>query len=556
MHPALSLLLKLRGRARWRRMIAGMKTVKGAMLVIVTGLFFGCMILPNLLLPIASSFSEKGRDLNAEMVKTAHDRVLAYAPLVLLAFSLAAIGTSMGEAAIYFSPAEVDFLFAAPFSRRELLLFKLRQSVRNALFAGTLFAVVTARFSASLLNAWLACVLTLLFMNALTLALTLLGQLITERAYSQSRRMILIAAVILIGLGLWQALLAFEGRGPLPVAKAFAESPAGRVLLAPFTVFPRIMVAESLAGAAPWAAIAAAMIVGLFALAISLDVNYLETAQHVSQRVYERLQRRRAGGGAISAVTIRGATRLRLPRLPWLWGVGPNLWRQELLLLRRSQGLMLIAVLMLVVGGFLAFNLREAAAKSEYLVPGLILGGLAYQSLLASMQLPTGFRGDLDRLDWLKSLPLRGPAIVCGQISGAAVLLSLFQALILIAAWAFFRRGHEVFVAGLVFLLPINWLIFGVENLVFLLFPYRQAATTAGDFQFVGKFLLISMLKAGLSCLGLTVAAAGGILYLIVPSLWFPLTGSLLLLLAIDGAVLYAASLAFERFDVSLHTPA
>ena len=72
----------------------------------------------------------------------------------------------------------------------------------------------------------------------------------------------------------------------------------------------------------------------------------------------------------------------------------------------------------------------------------------------------------------------------------------------------------------------------------------------------MGKFLLISMLKAGLSCLGLTVAAAGGILYLIVPSLWFPLTGSLLLLLAIDGAVLYAASLAFERFDVSLHTPA
>ncbi len=33
--------------------------------------------------------------------------------------------TSAGEKALYFTPSEVDFLFPAPFHRRELLIFKL-----------------------------------------------------------------------------------------------------------------------------------------------------------------------------------------------------------------------------------------------------------------------------------------------------------------------------------------------------------------------------------------------------------------------------------------------
>jgi hypothetical protein len=539
-------------------MLAGLKTVRGALMVLVTALFFGCMVVPNLLFPLVWAFTPDGAKLNEQMVQSARPVVETIGPLVLLGFALLSIGTSMGEVAIYFTPAEVDFLFAAPFSRQELLLYKLRQSIRNAVVAGTLFTLVSSRFAPHILGAWLGCVLAVLFMNALTLAVTLLGQSVTARADTQSRRMVLAAAAaaILIGLGLWQALPSFDGQSPLSVAEEFRRSPPGRVLLAPFEVFPRIVTARSYAAIALWSGIGAAMVAGLFALAIGLDVNYLETAQHVSQRLYERLSRRRMGGGAIAATPIRGTARIRVPRLPWLAGVGPNLWRQEMLLLRRSQGLMFLIVFVLIAGGIAAVGVRQAAPKSEYAMPLLILAGLAYQSLLAALQLPTGFRGDLDRLDWLKSLPLRSAAVVCGQITGAALLLSALQAMILLGAWLLVGRGHEVFFAGLVLLLPLNWLLFGIENLVFLVFPYRQTPTTAGDFQFLGKFLLLSLLKMALACLGLAVAAAGAILYLIVPSLWLPLTGSLLLLLAIDTAILYLATLAYDRFDVSLHTPA
>ena len=50
------------------------------------------------------------------------------APLYLLGFTLLFAFTSAGEVAVSFTPAEVDFLFSAPFDRRELLLYKLAKT--------------------------------------------------------------------------------------------------------------------------------------------------------------------------------------------------------------------------------------------------------------------------------------------------------------------------------------------------------------------------------------------------------------------------------------------
>jgi len=298
------------------------------------------------------------------------------------------------------------------------------------------------------------------------------------------------------------------------------------------------------------------MIVGLFALSVSLDVNYLETAQQVSQRVYERLQRmRQGGGGALGTIQIRGAHRLRIPRLPWLFGIGPNLWRQWLLLIRRSQGIVFV-LLFIVVGGIaILMASRQEVTKHQYLVPLAILGGMVYQSLIVAIQMPAAFRGDLDRMDWLKSLPISPAATVGGEISGVVLLLSLLQGLTLIAAWGLYGGAHEVFSAGLVFLVPMNLLVFGIENLIFLIFPMRMSPTTAGDFQFLGKYLLLTMLKMGTVCVCLAIVAASAILYVLTPNLPIVLSFSMLLLVTIDTAILYLATLAFQRFDVSRDTP-
>ncbi len=556
MHPALFLLLRLRRRAFVRRTLSGLKTVRGALLLLaMAGLLFA-FLLPQLLAPMLTALSPEAARANRQMVETALPIIRTLGPLLLLMFALFSVATSWGEAAIYFSPSEVDFLFSAPFTRRELLYFKLLKSIQNALLAGSFFAVVGARYTPSFLATWLGSVLLLLFINSFTLAGNLLSQAVSVRAYTRTRQIILAGMVVLLGLGVAQAVPYFDPHNYLASAELFRQSAAGRILLAPFEVFPRILTAESLGELLLWGGIGAGMVAGLFALAVGLEVDYLETAQQVSQRVYERRQRmRQGGGGALSMIQIRGAQRIRIPRLPWLFGMGPNLWRQWLLLIRRSQGV--VFLVMLIVVGALAVVLasRQQMVKNVYLVPLLILGGLVYQSLLIAIQLPAAFRGDLDRMDWLKSLPLRPAAIVWGEISGVVLLLSVLQALTLFAAWGLYRGGHEVFAVGLVFLVPMNLLVFGIENLIFLIFPIRMTPTTAGDFQFLGKYLLLTMLKMGTVCVCLAIAAAGAVLYVVIPNLWIVLSFSMFLLATIDVLVLYLATLAFRRFDVSRDTP-
>src|SRR5205085_1245423 len=151
-------------------------------------------------------------------------------------------------------------------------------------------------------------------------------------------------------------------------------------------------------------------------------------------------------------------------------------WRQWLLLLRRSQGLLMLVAITVVMGVVLIVLRRQANDKFQFFVPTAVLGGLAYQSLLASMQLPAGFRGDVDRLDWLKSLPIHPAAVTLGQISGPALLLSLVQAVLLVAAWTLCGGTYQIYATGFVLLVPMNLLLFGVENLIFLIFPLRMTS--------------------------------------------------------------------------------
>jgi hypothetical protein len=555
MHPALLLLLRLRQRAFWRRTLAGSKTPRGAALFAATAAFFVLIVLPQFAMPIFSIFSPQGAKANRQFLEAATPVIRMLAPLVLAAFVLLAVATNWGEYAIYFSPADVDFLFAGPFSRRQLLVYKVIQSIRGGITAGTFFSIFAARYAPLLAGAWLGSVFTLLFMNALTLTLTLVGQIVSQRADSRWRRIVLALAAILVCFGLASTLKDFDPNHVLESVGRFRVSLAGRILATPFEVFPRIVTATSAPELALWTALAAAMVLGLFCLAISLDANYLETAQRVSERYYERIKRRRQGGGAIAAIPISGAHRIRIPRLPWLGGAGPNIWRQWLLLARRSQGLLILIVIVVAMGGMFFVLTRQTSNGSHILVPAAILAGLAYQSLLASMQLPTGFRGDVDRMDWLKSLPLHPAAVVCGQISGAPLLLSLVQATLLIVAWALCGGAYQLYAVGLVLLIPINLFCFGMENLLFLIFPLRMSPATAGDFQFMGKFMLLAMLKMLLLLVGLAIASAGALVYLLIPQLWLAIACCLLLLSIMDTFVVLLATHAFMRFDVSLDTP-
>ena len=65
-----------------------------------------------------------------------------FAPLALFGFTLLFVFTSAGETAVYFTPAEVDLLFAAPFTRRELLIYKLAKTALALVFMSAFFSLM------------------------------------------------------------------------------------------------------------------------------------------------------------------------------------------------------------------------------------------------------------------------------------------------------------------------------------------------------------------------------------------------------------------------------
>src|SRR5712692_10068425 len=59
----------------------------------------------------------------------APDKILTGGPAILIGYCLLNVVLSGGERAVYFSPAEVTFLFTAPFTRRQLLGYKVAVSL-------------------------------------------------------------------------------------------------------------------------------------------------------------------------------------------------------------------------------------------------------------------------------------------------------------------------------------------------------------------------------------------------------------------------------------------
>ena len=189
----------------------------------------------------------------------------------------------------------------------------------------------------SWLSAFVGIFLTLQFMQFLTLAVALAGQIVAEHAYTRTRKLLLLLVGALVAAGLAQMLWQTPVESIPALARSFRGTWTGRIVLAPFEVFSAAILAEAwFPDLLCWGAGAAAIDLGLLVLVLKLDADYLEGAAAISQRLYERIQKARQGGG-LALPAPKGATRLRVPRLPWLGGAGPVAWRQLLMAMRTSQ---------------------------------------------------------------------------------------------------------------------------------------------------------------------------------------------------------------------------
>ena len=165
------------------------------------------------------------------------------------------------------------------------------------------------------------------------------------------------------------------------------------------------------------------------------------------------------------------------------------------------------------------------------------------------------FRGDLDQLPWLKSLPLRPSAVALGQLAAPVMILAACHVATLAAAAVAMPNLRVPLLAAALLAPPFDLLLLGVENLMFLLFPSRGPATP-GELGAIGRQVVLFLLKV------LTLAVACGVaggLGAVVRALSHSPVAALsttFCVLAIEGlSVVPLVALAYHRFDPSADTP-
>jgi hypothetical protein len=195
---------------------------------------------------------------------------------------------------------------------------------------------------------------------------------------------------------------------------------------------------------------------------------------------------------------------------------------------------------------------------------GIASGILPMLSLFLLPQLlQFDFRGDLERIDVLKTLPFSPSAIVAGELITPVVFASLFELpLAICIAFLFQDQWLLIIVAAMALVPAINLFVFAFENLVFLWFPCRLANLGAGDFQAFGRQMLIMFLKFMLVMVVASLTAGTGALaWWLVSETWpaaaWPMAAATgwCVIMAFGLGLVPLVALAFRDFDPSLDTP-
>lgn len=543
MNPGLRFLLRRSLRGRLRFLARRMRTAKGAVSVIATGGF--------LLLIVGAQLA--GRWMGEPGLP--REEVLRFGPLFLLVLFIPQLLASRG---LHFSPSEVDFLFPAPVTRRERMAYHLASRVPAQMFAGLWAALYTARNAPLLLGGIAGMVLAITFTYLLAQWVALLRVRGEQALPPLPRRVVegvllaLVAAPVVLA---WMATPADAGIWTR--LGMVAEAPAVRALTLPLRPFAELYAAPSAGAALPWLATALLLCGAMAAVILVTDVPYEEKALAVSRRINERVARMRSGEG--SAPRRREGARARrvpVPRLAFLGGAAPLARRHLLSLVRNPRTVLPLVLLVALFAG--AGLMLPQGGDDTAVSMGLLAGGVMVL-LFMGLGMRLDFRADLDRMAFLRSLPLRPLTVAVGQLFAGTVVVSFLVAAAGAAYLAMAGIALPAEAAVGVLVLPVLvWCLLAVDNALFLLLPYRPPAPGDPTAVYSGRNLLAVLLKmlvlgavfvvTGLSAWGAyalsggSVAAAAGVAGVVV--------------LALAALLTLGVAAAFSAFDVHHDVPA
>ncbi len=368
---------------------------------------------------------------------------LAAAVLLFLFAAIIWVWPTESRPALAFTRAEVQFLFPAPIKRTQLVRYKVLRSILGA-FLGSALMTVFLR-PGSLANGWMFLLGILLIMAILNLHLT--GVSLSRESLAKhgaaglarqwlpvavvSGAVVVLAATVAVHAG---ALASLGFRDVLKELERLGTTGAAGVILWPFRALARLPLSPS----------PGAFARGLPAVLAILALNYLwvmrtdAAFEEASADRAEKIARRREAG---RTAVLRGKVlSTPFPLSPEGRPETAIVWKNLIPLGRffSVRGLIRVLVLLLVVT--VVATRTHAGGGILSIVAPFCLFVAAGTLVLGPQMLRNDLRQDLTQLATLKSWPLRGAALVRGEIAGPAVVLSVLVWVLLLVAAALSSR--------------------------------------------------------------------------------------------------------------------
>ena len=403
-------------------------------------------------------------------------------PLTLTAYflwHLVKVAWKRPEEAIAWSAAERAMICGGPFSRQEALTYRLTTVMTAAIFKALLASLLLFPDLPVWPAGFLGIVLALAFIELWRMTLEIATHRASARAYLWLRVSVFGAAGAIILSALVTVGSAFSTMDESPgiatihllrhlflATTELRQTWIGGVCEAPFATFAQVITASHVFSGEfiGWLLLASLLVATMAWVVFWIDRRSFAAIVRAEHTGY-----RPAKSSNHNAGHTARRTSSKLPRVFRLGGMGPIVWRQMIGASRHKIGLLIALTLPALLAMLPLLQPLSPASTFIHVAGGLVF----YSFLLLPAALKFDFRRDYDRLVALKMLPISPSSTVFGQLATPVLLTSLFQ-LSVLTITMIVRPAPVGYVLGAIVLLPLlNVLIFSVENLLFLVSPYR-----------------------------------------------------------------------------------
>ncbi len=538
MDAALSQLLMLRLRGGLRQRLLQMASLRGLLFSLAFGGIIWFLIASN---------SSSGTNLfgTAALDRQAMSgQIITFMPLSMFGLSLLTVLMTTGPT-FHFSPNEINFLFTGPFRRRDLIIYKFAAYLAGVTLSSLFVTLLLQPEAAQALSVFVATVLTLVFVQLNSAAISMGGHALEGSSFAKFRWPV---TAMLCAFAAATVLYAWvePDLGIIELLSDFRHSWIGTIILIPYIVFAELFVAQSVSQLALWGLIAVVINAALLRAVIALDARTTDRSLAENAKLSNRWERIKQGGSfwATERTEVRS-----IGRAPFLGGLGPIVARQVLNALRNSFKLILVFAGLAACIAPISLALGAPVTEAQTLMIIYI-----FIAFILPRNMVCDFRGDLSRMEIYKTLPIAPWRICAGQLV-VQVMLAYFIALTIIASAFVFEDSVTTRVSLILaaFALPLTFLIYAVENTVHLLFPTKLVAMGRADFEFLGRSIVEFIAKTIFIFAAIMASGAMGLFTLrkIGNSLVLPGIASWLTLAVIGLLALVAMQFAFRRFAVA-----